>query len=68
MGHLPTPTSDRQPRQLQVREDNHLQVFMGTKGLEYFGKRLLNKSDGNNEDTYHVDVIMALLCVQKTYH
>lgn len=43
------------PGKLPIRKDNQLQVFMGTEGLGSFGRRLLNKSDGNNEVRYHVD-------------
>lgn len=48
-----TMTDD--PGKLPIRKDNQLQVFMGTGGLGSFGRRLLNKSDGNNEVRYHVD-------------
>lgn len=56
VGHLPTPNHDRRPRQT-TNQERQLQVFMGTEGLGSFGRRLLNKSDGNNEVRYHVDVM-----------
>lgn len=53
----PPPTMTDDPGKLPIRKDNQLQVFMGTEGLGSFGRRLLNKSDGNNEVRYHVDVM-----------